>query len=372
MSFKSRLSRCLASFEGGRSFRARVRHSVAENRPGKAKAAWPLSQLRDLHVEASFLCNLKCRMCCRLVEGHREGIMPAERFHRLTGVFPYMRSVVLTGYGEPLLNPLLAEFVATVRNCGAKPRLTTNATLLNEDRARRLIESGLDNIHISIDAGTRATYEQIRVGASWDAVIGNVRTFCRLRDQCGAVVGTAWHFLVMRDNFRELPQAAQLAADLGCHTLVTSYIARNALDYEHSQLLHTVDGDFLCFRDEFAEVTARTREIAQSRGIEFRPIPYLWSEDGACLSDPLHAVFVDWMGNVTPCCQLPVRSDQGLFPAHSFGNIDEEDFNEIIASPRFERFLRNWAARRIPGVCRNCYQVARLPERETYTQATDD
>ena len=51
---------------------------------------------------------------------------------------------------------------------------------MTEKLSQKLIESKLDYIVFSIDGGTPNTYEKIRKGASFSAVVQNVKTFCAL------------------------------------------------------------------------------------------------------------------------------------------------------------------------------------------------
>jgi MoaA/NifB/PqqE/SkfB family radical SAM enzyme len=374
MSLKTAISRVLDRFEGGRAFKARVGTALRENsaRPGEAGVPWQIAHLERLDIEVCYLCNLECLMCPRMAEGHKEGLMPLARFARLAPALRHVRHTNLTGYGESMMNPHLPEMIALARGQGSTVALTTNGTLLNAEKSRALIQSGIGFLSVSIDGGTRETYERIRIGANWDRLLRNCETFCKVRDEMDVFVGTTWTFVVMRDNFRELPLAAQLAADLGFHKLNGNFIARNVGDYEHDQLLHTLDGTLLeDTRQEFEETVARTREVAERNGLQLFLAPYHYGEGNGCFHNPEHSLFVDWMGNVTPCCNLPVRNEFGSVSAHAFGNLDEQDLVEILATPRLRKYLQNWNERRIPGCCQGCHQTFRLPDRDTYTDAVE-
>jgi radical SAM protein with 4Fe4S-binding SPASM domain len=368
MSIKSKLASCLERFDGGRTFKSRFKASAREHavRPRPGCDVFP--GLTHLNVEASFLCNLKCRMCPRLAEKHTEGLMPIERYQRLESIFPYVQAVILTGYGEPLVHPHLEEFISIARARGADPRLSTNGTLLTHERSVRLLDAGMENLQFSIDAGTKPTYEAIRVGAKWEQVLENAGRFHRIRDEGGYNTGTGWVYLVMRDNYSELPAAARIAVDLGFGLFVIKFIERNQLTYEHEQVVHSPDGALLpAVKSGVEDAIAESREIGEKAGIEVRVHPFHLGFYGACLANPLASFFVDWLGNVTPCCHLPVRSELGHHPAHSLGNVDEQDLLEILASGRARQFRAEWRERRIPEVCRGCYQVMRLPDNQAYS-----
>lgn len=367
MSLKAKLSHFLERFEAGRAFKQRLKKAMREQGATAHHPEPSIAHIRYVAVEASFLCNLKCKMCPRLAEGHKEGLMPMERFARLFPLFPHLDFVVLTGYGEPLVHPQLHEFVSAITRFGIPARLSTNGMLLDEKHARQLIEAGVENLQFSIDAGTKESYEQIRVGAKWERVLENAARFHKLCAQEKAQVGTGWVFVVMRDNWRELPQAVQEAANAGFPLFIAKFIERNALDYEHEQLIHNDRGEVTVDKTAYDECFARAQEIATRHNMEFRVHPFFFGMNEACLADPRHAVFVDWMGNVTPCCHLPVRNTPGQRPDHCFGNIDEQDFISILAGPQARQFHQAWSEKRIPAACRRCYQLVRLPERESFS-----
>jgi MoaA/NifB/PqqE/SkfB family radical SAM enzyme len=360
---KSRVIRELERFEAGRAFKARVRALMGEQplRWGHSSVQC-LDGITHLNVEASFLCNLRCRMCPRSVEGHTEGLMPMDRFHRLEHVFTHIDAVILTGYGEPLVHPELDEMISIIRNRGTRARLSTNGVLLTAERGRRLLDAGIENLQFSIDAGTRETFEEIRLGAKWDEVVENAEAFNRIRDESGLPVGTAWIFIVMRDNYSELPAAADLAGRLGFDLFVTKFIERNQLDFEQKQVVHDNEGRLLPdLETGVTQALEAASERAASHGMEIRVHDFFMGYEGACLADPLHAVFVDWLGNVTPCCHLPVRDGCQIVPDYLFGNVDEQDFVEILIGARARDFRAAWRGHGMPTPCVGCYMALRCP-----------
>jgi len=58
----------------------------------------------------------------------------------------------------------------------------TNATLLDKDRINQLIDSGLDRISISFEGINKEIYEKYRVGAEYEAVVGNIKRLRHIRD----------------------------------------------------------------------------------------------------------------------------------------------------------------------------------------------
>jgi len=123
----------------------------------------------SISIEPTTSCNLRCPECpSGLRSFTRDTGMLQTDFFRKTIDQLHRNLFYLVFYfqGEPYLNP---AFLEMVRNASQKKIYTatsTNAHYLTEDNARRIIESGLDRLIISIDGTTQEVYEQYRVGAN--------------------------------------------------------------------------------------------------------------------------------------------------------------------------------------------------------------
>src|SRR5439155_23807404 len=118
---------------------------------------------RSLYIETTSRCNSKCQTCI-LTFGGRE---PAEdltwvRFRHIVDQFPALERVLLHGIGEPLLNRDLPRMVAHLHRRGAIVLFNSNAISLSVARADALIAAGLDELRVSLDASTAASYARVR------------------------------------------------------------------------------------------------------------------------------------------------------------------------------------------------------------------
>ena len=88
------------------------------------------------------------------------------------GLTKYIR---YTSNGEPLVHPKSYDMIQyAVSNSGTKVTLTTNGTLLNEKRMKKLLDTGLHMIDISIDAFHDKTYKKVRVGGNLEITKKNL------------------------------------------------------------------------------------------------------------------------------------------------------------------------------------------------------
>ncbi|MDP8256970.1 MAG: radical SAM protein [Candidatus Alcyoniella australis] len=68
------------------------------------------------------------------------------------------RMVQLTGAGEPFMHPRIMDIIARAKQLGLAVTLITNFTLVNKRRAKQLVELGVDNITVSVWAGSPEVY----------------------------------------------------------------------------------------------------------------------------------------------------------------------------------------------------------------------
>ena len=73
--------------------------------------------------------------------------------------------------GEPFLHPDIMEILDyAVKNSGVFVTVTTNGSLVNEQRATQLLEMGVGLIDFSLDAFSEETYETIRLHGKLEKV----------------------------------------------------------------------------------------------------------------------------------------------------------------------------------------------------------
>ncbi len=146
-----------------------------------------------LQVELNQVCNLKCPMCPLTIPESREKyitdkhiswemyekiILEAEKYN--------CPSLNPQGVNEPLLDQNLEDYIKFAKKHGfIDIMMNTNATLLSEERSKKLVDSGLTRLRFSLDALTKETYEKIRVGANHEKVMRNIDRFIEIRDKNG-------------------------------------------------------------------------------------------------------------------------------------------------------------------------------------------
>ena len=141
-----------------------------------------------LYIESTNICNLSCIMCPtgRKEQVRKKGYMDFELFKAIVDqMAPWVQATTLHIWGEPLLHPRLFDMIAYCRTKGLRSEISTNATLLNEERSRRILDAGLGAIYLCLDGMRPETYEQIRVNADYEKTNANIRRFIELKQSGG-------------------------------------------------------------------------------------------------------------------------------------------------------------------------------------------
>lgn len=110
-----------------------------------------MKRFRKIYLEISNLCNLNCSFC----PGTRrqKGAMNADQLRSLLPKLqPWTDYLYFHLMGEPLLHPLLAEFLELAGAFGFKVILTTNGTLLSRQQELLLAAPALHKVNISLHA----------------------------------------------------------------------------------------------------------------------------------------------------------------------------------------------------------------------------
>ncbi|WP_158948621.1 radical SAM/SPASM domain-containing protein [Pseudodesulfovibrio cashew] len=133
------------------------------------------------------VCNAKCVHCPHsTVFPEKRGAkrhLPLEYFKQVVNecTDKPLNFVRITADGEPLLHP---DIIEMLNYCGAKNvgpvGLTTNGSLMTEEMAQKVIDSGIFMVDFSLDAATEETYKNIRVGLSFKKTYENVNRFIEL------------------------------------------------------------------------------------------------------------------------------------------------------------------------------------------------
>lgn len=320
----------------------------------------PVTHLAKVYVEPTVYCNLDCRTCVRNMWNEELASMTEATFARILDNLQTIEprpSVFFGGLGEPLVHASLIDWITQAKALGATVEMITNGTLLTEDRARAIIASGLDNLWVSIDGATPASYADVRLGATLPLVMENVMRLRRLR-RGGHFpkpeIDVA--FVALKRNIHELPDVLKLAQRLGARQFKMSHVLPYTTELR-DEILYTQslrDPAYMQSprmphlslpRMEFNELTSEPLLKALRSGYNVN----LAGNNLGGANDVCHyieggTISIGWDGSVAPCLPM-LHSHAHYFRAyrhqvkqHILGNVNTHDLLELWLDPEYVQY----------------------------------
>src|SRR6202051_4877117 len=135
-----------------------------------------------LYLETTNRCNLLCATCPRTFEAlEPPGDMSWQLFTTIVDQFPRIARVVLHGVGEPMMVRALPRMIRYLKDRSTYVLFNTNGTLLTERKGRELIDSGLDELRVSLDAAEPRAFKLVRGRDMFARIVRKVRAFRALQ-----------------------------------------------------------------------------------------------------------------------------------------------------------------------------------------------
>lgn len=286
----------------------------------------------SLSVEPTTACNLRCPEC---PSGLRDfsrptGKLSPELLDRIVGdVKNYCTYINFYFQGEPYLHPNFFELVETAAKAGIYTSTSTNAHFLDDRRAKGTVESGLDQLIISIDGTEQNTYESYRREGSLDKVIKGTKNILKWKAELNSKTPhVVFQFLVVRPNEHQVDEVKKLGKELGV----------NEIRLKTAQVYDYEDGNELIpSNDKYSRYKKGSNGKWQIKNPLDNHCWRMWS--GAVIT---------WDGQVVPCC-----FDKDAH--HTMGSVEERSFAEIWRSASYRAFRAQiLRSRSEVEMCKNC------------------
>jgi organic radical activating enzyme len=204
-------------------------------------------------IETAAICDLACQFCFRQWIVTPDKLMHKKLYYAIIDQCAELGvpSIKLNWRGEPLLHPLLSEFIDYAKKAGIlETIINTNAVTLDKAKSKALIKSGLDLMIYSFDGGTKETYEKMRVGRfkknRFEQVYENIRRFARIRREMGAAYPrTKIQMILTEDTFPEQDCFFELFSDCVDDVSVKAYSERGGRLSDLDEQIQKVLGNYL-------------------------------------------------------------------------------------------------------------------------------
>ncbi|GAB4388080.1 MAG: radical SAM protein [Thermodesulfovibrionales bacterium] len=305
-------------------------------------------------------CNLRCVHCRssseREVREHPD-FTTQEAKRILDDIAGYAKPVVVLSGGEPLLRDDVFEIASHGTRKGLRMCLATNGVLVSEETCRRIKESGIRIVSLSLDGSTKEVHDNFR---SQEGAFAGTINAARLFREHGIefIINSSF----TKRNQEDIPRVYRLAKELGAtawymfmivptgrgEEIMNELISKE--DYEELLRWHydmeRAEDDLLvrptCAPHYYRVVLQKSRE--DKKRWQRRTLKFSTGGAKGCIAGQLICL-IDVDGNVLPCSYFP----------KSAGNIREMPFKDIWENSELFRELRDFKSYK--GRCGSCEYI---------------
>ncbi len=172
--------------------------------------------LRLVAWEVTRSCNLNCIHCRAAAEkGPYKGELKTDKILSVMDEINKISKpiIILTG-GEPLLREDIFEIAKYGNDLGFRMVMAPNGTLVNKENLKKMKDSGIQRISLSIDGSTAETHDNFRkVRGAFDSVMKAIE-LCKEFDMPFQINTT-----ITKINIDEIPKILDLSVEKGAVAL---------------------------------------------------------------------------------------------------------------------------------------------------------
>jgi radical SAM protein with 4Fe4S-binding SPASM domain len=142
-------------------------------------------------------------------------------------------SLRLWNQGEPLMNGVIFEMIKYAKKKDVVVAVSSNLALLTQDKAKSIVQSGLDYLIVSFDGATRQSYKFHHGIDCFKRVLDNIRMIVDFKKKTNSFLPLIeLQFIVMKENEKDINKMAEIAKELHLDKLTflrldTTYINFN-------------------------------------------------------------------------------------------------------------------------------------------------
>ena len=307
-------------------------------------------------ISSTDMCNLNCKMCWRNEkdENPNIGFKKELGFSEIKKILYdckklKVRIIDVTGGGEPFLREDIFELIRLIKSYGFEATLTTNATLLDEEKIEALIKLGLDDICFSIESLDKKINDSLRGENSTNKIINAVRLFNKIKERLRRNNPVLrFNTIITNKNYDRLDSLIDFAAKNNIKAINFSVL----IEWDSCRELSMKNVPWDKAKKILKKLNSRLKRYNVYSNLS-SIIKYGLSSHSLpkfCYA-PWEILFINSRGEVLPCCIL------ASYYTIVVGDIRKNSLEEIWFGKQMEEFREKIKGREYFDKCKFC-----LPE----------
>jgi len=292
----------------------------------------PMAKPRWIYLSLSHKCTYNCQMCgvVKILKGYELRAEEVKKIFDEISAWDWDFTVVITG-GEPFLREDIFEIFKYGHKLKLNIEVVSNGSLINQDKAGKIMSSGLKNIAISLDGAKEQTHDLIRERNAFRKATEALRLLVEAKKKSGGGPQISVWTTIMKENVRELYDIIPLVKDLGVECLVYHPVIVAQEDMQNT----SPNARFWLDAGDIEELKLQIDKISgyqKKNGlVAFLHDPYLWIKHfqgqltrGEWKCNPFVFTNIGPDGEVRSC-------------GSAFGNIKKSTFEECLNTEEARR-----------------------------------
>jgi len=291
-----------------------------------------------ISIEPTTACNLKCPQCpsgLRQFTRPTGNLKPEVNQNILNQLGKHLQYINYYFQGEPFINPNFLDFVKQARQKNIYVLTSTNAHFIDDNTAKNVVKSGLNELVISIDGTTQDTYSNYRIDGELNKVLDGVKNMVKAKKELKSKHPlVTLQFLVTKQNEHQIDEIKALKNILGADRLNLKTI--QVYDFENGNSLLPSNEKYSRYKKDKNGKFKLKNKMSN----------HCWRMWSTC-------VFT-WDGKIVPCC-----FDKDA--QHQMGRLTKHDFKSIWKSDLYQKFRQDILKdRQSIDICGNCSEGSKI------------
>ena len=253
----------------------------------------------------------------------------------------------------------LPRMIRYLKDRGTYVLFNTNGTLLTPRKGQELIDSGLDELRVSLDAAEPRAFKLVRGRDMFARIVRNVRAFRALQRELAVERPRLSLWLTgLQETVTQLNDFVRLAREID---VAEVYLQRLVYFPEGQGLARPESALFAGGNDEEGRLVREAEALAQELGVTFNasgatdPSASLTEDEPRPWSlcrRPWTLMYFTALGRAIPCCIAPF-SMRG-YDSFTLGDATQQSLRDIWNGPRYQQFRDALLSDNPPPACAGC------------------
>jgi len=271
----------------------------------------------QIAFQPSAYCNSNCQLCPvgLRIKGPEKGSLEFDRFKEIIDLTKeYLTRIDFGDWGEPFLNPDIFEMIKYAEEKKIMTAASTNLHLFkNEDDLKRILDSGLSFLTISLHGVSQESYEAYQPGKNFEQAVKKIQSLVSLKRKLKKgepIIDLV--FTITKKNQHEIEKMRQFAKDLKADSITYTASLNLRFYLDDVDKLTKITKEWALEesdsrpRDTSAfgkdRATKLYEAILKGKHLSFDELDALKLTGRHFCLDPWRSLVVNWDGTVSLCC----------------------------------------------------------------------